>query len=1223
MLDLEFENCLIDDLKTIDKWEKQQLSVYDELYGSEASDFILGEGKPPDTYRTNVFKITESGDKVFLGTLINKLFKPSIDLSRIKDERLLRCVEYDNGWYQLCVKIQQAIDNGLEIERADLPKYDAKFEYNIKHPTSENGFLNYYVLKECSVEIYMKDDNGIPDPAILRGWDISTIPESVQLPSGVTFNIRKACMRRINDEAPFYLYTSIFQYAATRIDMDDPYTRIWLKYFIGAEDFFSYNGRVIECDKSLLAHKRFEMMITAQRAAMKYDMVENSTFKECTLEAFENIIRDPIYNSYRLRGAFGDLNQHVFAKTESPSLNISMVGVESTSFRMREGTGITDSDSRINLIDGESFETSLQTLRDYGLNKNADLLQRAVRFPINRVNCKLGFLNRMVLGLCGYTGSHGNSAVVKQFTGTRDMGPTVTKEFYDEVVNEVFLTYKSALQMGDFVEPQYRLDVLMKGGTSSASSTFNHHKIKARIRYNSPFFTDEDLDSKSDKVVKTVDGKYRIITEVATTLKSKSATILTHPEDFIYSSDDMLKYRVKMGSRLVRGTRDKRIITPNYGSTYFSMLLSSLSAVRLLSSRIPNMPALSVSGRIGTTYEGALPHVVMAPMMAALSGSTKYAAVALDFSQYDSSLHGDISKAHAEGLRRYASLYPRDSNYDDAEVVDLTKVSPNKFCDITAKNYETPLEYESMGIVAEAAGVKSGELTTQLRNTDPNKAHTTLTFRRYNAKYTRKMDLIHENIVGDDKYIILVMTDGKPVTELDLKRFIDCAVDVAAENHLVISGKRSVAGNIKGEHIKIWVIKGYITQDVFLDSLVSEKNSFREMKYVDKLTTIYDIFMSMLTRFATTGPLMELFIRDIILIEGVKMGYLNFIPTVKLISAIGGPEMCPSAPELRGMARYMHDYDKDKFDTINRLFATLRERNGTEAFRRQILRQVREDEILRNEPLVSPLWRIHFKRRNGIIVDNDLVADTFNDIKKFMPEYVDMKLTEDLISTLKEPVAGRMDDNVMLTNLFTLGKLGKYDKPKFKYKFYLTEYKTTGVESPYLGACEGVRMVHKIVGLADANVKILNPAARLSALLRSRPGTHPAYLSGEDIFGILSSRVNAQQTWVTILELLDFSASVIPDVIDFCSKNMHRYLTDKNVNLTAIFDNTSRTYDVSAEMIKQRVKISGSERAGMVLTRGLGLEGMKYVLYMARRGRSVKASTTPTAVGNLTIIDDD
>lgn len=141
-------------------------------------------------------------------------------------------------------------------------------------------------------------------------------------------------------------------------------------------------------------------------------------------------------------------------------------------------------------------------------------------------------------------------------------------------------------------------------------------------------------------------------------------------------------------------------------------------------------------------------------------------------------------------------------------------------------------------------------------------------------------------------------------------------------------------------------------------------------------------------------------------------------------------------------------------------------------------------------------------------------------------------------------------------------------------------------------------------------------------MLRSLPGTHPAYLSGEIIFGVLGARVGSMQTWVTVLELLDFSASVIPRVIDFCKENVHIYLADKNVNLTAIFDNTSRTYDVSSEMIKERVKISGNERINIVLTRGLGLEGMKLALYMARHGRSVKVSTTPTAVGNLTILDD-
>uniref|UniRef100_A0A2V0R901 RdRp n=1 Tax=viral metagenome TaxID=1070528 RepID=A0A2V0R901_9ZZZZ len=1204
------------DYKSLQQWVEHQRNELSRLHGHPRGMIIINDDEHAELkhYASDVYKRNDKNELVYLGLLLNKQFKPEPNMSILSDERLRRLCEYDVGWFRLAERIQERLNNGLVIKMAKPLLYDHKFKYNIKHPTLENNYLGYDVIKECSTELLMPDDEGIDNPAVLRGWLLESIPGLTTLPSGVEFDIRKSCVKRINDEAPMYPYTNLFEYAARRIDLNDPMVQLWLEHFIGAEDFFSFNGRMISCDKSLLAHKKFEMMVTYLRTGPKFNLELDGI--ACLKEAFVMILPDPTYNSYKCRGAFGDLNQHVFAKTSSGAPPISINNISSTNFKLEHDTHKPMISSSLNVIDEESVVESYNKLKQFGLHLNAKLLLESQYYQVNKANMKLGKVNRIVLSYCGYTGTHAASAIVSQFTGTRDKGPSISKEFYDAIVQNTYNYMDDGLERGSFATPQSRLDVLFKGGTSSASSTFEHKSVNAFIKYNTPFLTHKALEP--GKVLQKKDGTFQVITKISAKLRTKNANIITNPANFtLYSSSD-LERKIKAGSRLVRGTRDKRIITPTYGSIYFTMLLTILLAVRMLSMRRKNRPALTTEGRVGTTYVGALPHEVMLPMLAVTSNDPSYFILAVDFGQFDSSQHGDISKAHAEGVRMFASKYTPDRLTDDHDTVDLLKVSQHKLFMILADAYEKPMLYEGQGIVAEAAGVKSGELSTQLRNTITNMAHSELVLTRYNANAKRHIRMVHENIVGDDKYGVFRMVDKQPIDEESARRIVEVARDIAEENHMVLSTKRTVIGNKVGEHIKIWVARGYLTQDVFLDSFVSEKNSFREMSYLDRMTTLYDIFMTMLTRFADVTHLMPLFMEDLISLEGVRSGDLHFIPTIACISAIGGPEMVMSAPEIRGMARYMHKFDvADNFKTINDLVVTLREKGGSEGFKRQILSEIGSD-----SGLVDKTWIEHFKRKRDRPMNIFTTSQNDPTILKLTPEYVEERLTKTVVDTLDEPVSKYMNNNVVMRRLFTSefkGQLRKADEPKYQGVFYLLSDTKRGITSPYLGADAGVQRVHEIIGLADRNANMTEPTAQLDALLRRNPGSHPAYLTGQDIFNALSRYEIG--SWKFALETLDFDPSVAEQVISLVSQTMHRFLADKDVNMTSIFDNTSRTYDVSDEMMRLKVNITEADMLNVNLRKGMSFEGMKHVLYMARKGYAVKATMTPHSINNVTIID--
>nr|UQK85227.1 VP1 [Banna virus] len=1213
----QFEGYLREEVDLLNKFEDSHFKQLETFYTKSQNDHVINKDKLQFNalpFHTTLYKEI-NGKRVKLGTLLNWTKAERLDTIRhesmIKDERLRRLIDFDYGWIDYAVVLQRYLDEGNTIESANILQFDGDFVNNIKHPTQKNNFLDIKVIKECETYILMKDDNGIRDPDILRAWELSSIPEVIELDvDGETkkFNLRKEMIKRIQDEAPVYFFCNPYRYAVANLDPNIPEVRLWLEYFIGSEDFFGFNGPNVIVSKSLLAAKRFEVVVNHLRKVAAFELDAES--KEVMNEWIKYIMIDPVYRSYKNRGAFGNLNQHVFARTKSEGLSWSLIDIGTTNFELKPTKKVAGSYvNKFNLVDDVLVEESLKDLRNEGLHKMADVTRRMIDADITPENVKKGKLNRLALSYCGYTGSHSATAMVKQFNGTKDLDPNCDPMFVDIVKDNMRVYMQEGLQKyPQGSRKSNRLDILFKGGTSSASSTNEHAVVNGRFRYRSELYRERDVNSST--VFKTATpGQYRVVKKISAKLKSKNANIVTHPMNFINFKVDDLDIVVNAGSRLVRGTRAKRIITPNYGTIYAASLMTVLPAVRLLSSRASNMGALSTQGRIGTTYHGALPHDVMAPQLAVTSSDdVSKICVAKDFGQFDTSQWGQISKAHADGVRSMKAHY--SMGHDNIVDLDLNDASFADLLEVTAMSYERPLKYKMNGLVCESAGVKSGELTTQTRNTTTNISHSTVALDDYNNRAYRlnlpKLELVTDNKVGDDSVEVLRVVDGSPLTPEIAKLYVNCMQDHADKNHLEISAKRTIVGNNVAEHIKIWVFKGYLALDVFLDSVTSEKNSFSNLNYLEQVNILYDMAMTLMIRYCSVQACMTQFCNDMKLLNGIRAGNYTFIPTPKIICAYGTPEICLRAPEIRSFGRYL-PIDEDEYSVLNDLVASLSTNKPKMDFVAQMFEQ--------NGNQVHGLWLDHFKRKNDVNPDGGGIHIS-EGLKRLMPEYCERHLNELVYKTLDDKVIRDFTSDIIITNICK-GKLSKAPKLAFFANFYLSLTGFNGVDSPYLTADEGVKNVHRVIGLSYRNTLSTSPTANVDRILRNNPGSAPAYLTGNDILGVLSDY--PYQNWRTVVELLDITEPSATAIIEVATNQMHAYLADKDLNTANLFDNTSRTYDISDRTYPKFVNItsnlSNSNR------RGFQLEAMKHVIYMARRGIATLANTHPSKIGNTVYYD--
>nr|UJQ87629.1 MAG: VP1 [Seadornavirus sp.] len=1154
---------------------------------------------------TDVYHRTASQRLIWLGLLVNRKLRPEDNLSLITDHDLNALVEYSPAWYPFALRLNQALNDGLNLSgNVEECSFDSRFIHNIKFPKPENDFLGFKFIIEADTFVLLKDDHGIDKPDVIRCWLIDSIPEEVEI-GGEMFKLRNEMIKRVADEAPLYAFCDIVKYCLTELDFNDPAVKQWLRYFVRKRDFFKFNGKDMVCQSSLLAHKRFEVALSHQRCSKKFSRLDEEGF-ECLVEGAVFIMPDPIYRSHTLRSPFGDLNQHVFAKTSGPSVVWSRSDIESTNFTLNiEPVPVDYSQNRFNYVNNDHTQEVVENLRLMGVPKNARLLLNLQTASVNSTNMLKGKVNRMILAMCGYTGTHATTALVNQFKGTSDMGESVTESFATRVADNMFDYINIGFAKDGIKDISATPDILFKGGTSSASSTNTFKSISGPVKYYSPFLVDEDVDNKT--VFDTSGTKKLVLTRISHKLRSKNANIITNPENFLNFTVDALDEVVNAGSRLVRGTRAKRIITPNYGSIYANSLCTVLPAVRLLSNRPRNIRANTLEGIVGTTYTGALPHDVMAPFMCATTNDPSYFTAAFDFAQFDSSQYGRISDAHADGVRRFADKFTGDEVNDAKGRLEYMSLK-SKFI-IQSESYRRPLKYKSKGIIATASGVKSGELTTQLRNTATNKAHTDEVLVRFNRISKRKIRIKSENIIGDDKNIVFALEDGRPLDADTAKLLIESSRDVSKENHMELSDKRVVIGNLVTEHIKIFAACGFIMQDVFLDNFSSEKNSFRAMSYADRLNTIYDIYMTMLIRFAQVKSLMSLMINDMCLMDGLKSGRVTFIPTLGTLFATGGPEMLIGAPEIRGMARFMHKLDDEYFSVMNDLYATLRDNSGGKKFIDDLTTSATDD-------LVSDFWINHFKRKNDYDVSRDSRIINKRQLQNLIPENCRIRLLKMVLDTVKEPVIQIMNDTMSLVNIIQRGKLTKHSKSKYYYvNWFIRAHSGKKFISPYLAADEGVRSVHSIVGLAERNTSLPESVEPINRLLRKYPHMHPSYIGGMDILSVLSEVDSG--AWRDCLLALDFREDIIQPLLVLVDNVMFRYLHERNVTSTSLYDNTSRTYDVSESNLNNLVHVAPSNSNKQSL--GWRLEGMKVVLYMARYGHMVKVSHEPQVLDGDTI----
>lgn len=1193
-----------------------QLAAYKRMYNLAERDIVyvdISNFNYSNSYaevRHCVLTCKVDGELVILGIFHNSKSYMPYELSLIKDERIKNILKLDSNWYDLGLSIQTAIDNGFKVGDISSLAYDPEMIHNIKF-IEDLSDANYSYIKDMEGYVLLEEDSvnvGVSKPDVLRNWVITSIPEIVMI-RGRVVKLRSDCLKRVNDEAPFFCFTNCLKYAMLHLDFNDPICALWVSYVL-AGYMFSVDGRRVTNHHSLLSHKMFEVTFSYLRSKLKFRCGPGGD--AALAEGARFLIPDPLIKAYEVKTPFGDLNQYAFARSRGPYASYSVSKISMTNFKLECGDNERYS-NRVNYIDDTIVKDAYDLLVRLGLPLNAKLQLGMLDEKMTKLNFKLGKINRVILGMIGYSGTHAQTAIVTQFYGTRDMGKSTSKEFLDAVSNYTERFIDAGVNKYPLVPPDpllnRRLDVLFKGGTSSASSTFNHKKMFSEISYASPFHKEHDPLKRVFKLSETMPHLFKVVTDIRVTFKTKTATIITNPEDFIEFRGVDLSRRINAGSRLVRGTRAKRIITPTYGSIYATALLTVLPAVKLLSYKPIGASALSLVGSVGTSYEGAMAHSVIAPMLAALCNDPSYFVVAVDFTQFDSSQFGDISAAHAKGLLNYSKRFDDGSSLpkDELETVNILSASAKSLFEIQAKAFDTPMLYKSSGVTAYADGVKSGELSTQLRNTFTNKPHTDMMIDRYNiTSNTRKVDLVHENIIGDDKYIVLRMRDGNPLDLGSCKSIINTAALIAEENHMKISVKRSVVGNNVAEHIKLYSAGGWLIQDVFLDSFTSEKNTFGKLTYAERLTVLYDIYMTMLIRFADVEHIMPLFTLDLAAMAGIKSGDAVFTPNISVIAAVGGPEILMGAPEIRGLGRYaFQDFygcpasDRSWYKGICQLYNTLISGGGRQIFNRIMKRKLQEDETL-----VSPIWIEHFKRKRSEL-QRASKRKGLKQVYNHAPENSPDILTDILISTIDEPVINFIDNDRVL-QMILFDDLKSSITPLYTYHgwFILQRESRRLPPSPYISADEGVKNVHAVIGLADINSYIVDSSSVIEMLLKKHPGDYPSYLTGNSLLGILSA-VDVGH-WSEALQVLDFSTELSSLVCDKAAGLIHRYNIEKVKFSGSLYDNTSRTYDLSDESLELRIKTAHglSHQAAM----SIRMEGMKLVLFMARFGFSIQGN---------------
>ena len=556
---------------------------------------------------------------------------------------------------------------------------------------------------------------------------------------------------------------------------------------------------------------------------------------------------------------------------------------------------------------------------------------------------------------------------------------------------------------------------------------------------------------------------------------------------------------------------------------------------------------------------------------------------------------------------KFAEKFAPDSVVDDKYPLDLERISQKRSIMESGHLESLPLLYKSSGAVARADGVRSGMLATQLSNHETNVAQSDIFVHNYNAQSSDKVKHFYQSIVGDDIQDGYKMIDGQNFTRAIGKKMIDALIEHAENIKLVISGKRTIASSVTTENIKMYVAHGYMIQDIMLDWKTSEKNTFIKQTFLDKVTSAYDIAMTMGVRMCNLDKLMNELLFDYCFFNGVRAGDITIIPSSMIWACNGGPEILLTAPEIRNYGMILRQFMPEKFTYLSRLNLTIRSNVGKEKYSRQMLRQ--------NPGMASEYWGKYFARSNGYdITDTDWLESRL--VEKLAPENAMNVLNERLFLDSKEIVIKFMNDDDSITKIIN-NKLKSFVPRKYFAHFNVIDGIAKGEISPYIGSDVGVQNVHRIVGLARRNVTLLSEIQAIDRVLNKFPNSGPAYIKGADL--LAAAFDVGYENYHTMLALLGFKGGSIPNLATILRKTMPRYIDGKNQSNDLLFDNLSRTYDVSSENLKVRIPDTSSMMNSSA-NEGYRIEGMKSVIYMARRGYTVNATRNLIDTDKVTFV---
>nr|UBN09121.1 putative RNA-dependent RNA polymerase [Callinectes sapidus reovirus 2] len=1143
---------------------------------------------------------------IFLGSLVSREFNEYVtpeykypNLSAIYDDAPV--------WEPLLNMISKWYDDGWTVHKSESPAYDPNYikclsrdadEYKFKHKSVSE--VDYDAFK-WSINV---SDEHMEKPHIIRAWNIDSIPEIVD-----EFPMRKHLIDRSKKEALFYFNYRLIPYVVHNINKDDSIWKEWLSYFLHGDHFKPDRGSY-ENFGSLLGHKRLEVALMYHSRLSLMPLSDRA--KDAMEEGARFLMKDPTYHTAVMKKYNGVLTQYGLAEPSEHNRGWSYVGITTSDSPLVLGNNVNGADG-FTVIDWDAVEEA----RDIGLKYTPKLVRlqldnmKKSSSPQNLIDSLIG---NAIVSLTGFAGSERVATALDQFE-KEDIERKVPDELFKSISDVTYEMVRSSFQPLEraSLTRRDRLLRLYNAGTSASSSAppgARYILNKRRILYNT--FLSKSMDVKDEYAPLSF--------TTGLNFNNKTANIITHPENyFLYDWSDNHSRVINSGSREVRGGRATRIITPDPPSNYMLMLLGALNIVRDMGSHRTGFSNLGMNEVVGSSYLDAVSHDALAPQCLATSSSRSLCAQALDYSTWDRQQGGRIAEAKADGIMRAANeLFPiaETSLTDIHNLLDLPMAS---ILYLWSKSIQSHYRYKIDHTIVSVDAVRSGELTTQFSNHVTNLA----ALRKYHETYNtikvpqgyRPIEMAQINIVGDDVNVILRTTDRKPFTLKDMQAYHDHTFDKASEYEFSISKKRSMMSNVVTEHIKQYFKMGDILLDVMLSSMTSERNTFREQGYMNGVNLLYDIAVTIMARYAQNDRLFDDIVSNLPFMEGVTYRHgtqkYHFHPTPCHLLGSGSPEILPSAIDLRTFARVitvLGDYESDLYDVMSSLNATLLSTSGTTQFESQV-RKILHDEL--GDKVVSPIWSTVFFRD-----DEEYEVQTKH--SKLTPEGHKDYLLDRIISTLSNREKLIMNNADIIEKILS-GKLKKVKRYFKEVKFNLTHIPATGIpdrkvngvselSSPYRAADDGMRRVHKCIGLSRRNLKVPSVTERMSQMLKSF-----GLVTHADAAKILSAAAGLGRSATrykqlgTDLGLSDMHASNFAQRLPAM---LTRYEIEKASGSFQFYDTATSTYDISETSINNRVGDVTNNPMAKVnssTTTYYRLRGMLHCVYGARMGMSLKA----------------